>query len=180
MEHKEDHMSTEDPEATEEEYLNWRAEIVACKQAIMKNSEAINPKNMDGRLDEILTAHILAEIMRRGVAVTPGDEKESINVGVPVTAPEEIKNMINNNGPTLARIYFNQTTTVHKDQMVELSATVMLCCQLLIAKICSKITTEEDRYLMAAASSELIQDTILSMLKAINNSDKDALVASVT
>ena len=173
-------MSTEDPELTEEEYSNWRAEIVACKQSIMRNSAAIDDRQLDVRLDEMLTAHILAEIMRRGVSVVPGDEEGSINVGVPVIVPDEIKDMINSHGPTLARIYHGGTTVVHKDQMVELSATVMLCCQILIAKICSKITTEDDRYLMAAASAELIQDTILSMLKLIGNSEKPALDVSIT
>jgi len=165
---------------TDPDYIEWTRKIVQCKQAIMKTSNKLTSKYLDSRLDELLAAPALAEIVRRGVQVSLGADENSIDVAMHESTPPEIKSMINSYGSKLASVYLSETPVTHKDQMVELGAMVMLCCQLLMTKICTSLTTENDRLVLAAASTELMQDTIASMLKIMQESAKPAAEVSVS
>lgn len=160
------------------EYIEWREQMVACKQAIMRSSNMINPKDLDARLDEFLAAPVLAEMMRRKVMVIEGTEPDSIDVVMPTDIPEQSKNMINAKGTKLASIFLGSAPSYHKDQMVELGAMIMICCQLMMSRICTSITTEDDRLIMATASAELIQDTLISMLKALGEAQAGSLTTT--
>lgn len=162
------------------EYIEWRNNLVACKQAIMRSSNHINAKYLDERMDEFLAAPAMAELLRRGMVVTKGMDSDSVDIAVPEELPDSSKELINRHGAKLASVYFGSAPVKHKDQMVDIGIMTMICCQLLIKQICTELTTEDDRVLMAAASAELIQDTLLAMLKALEETQHHHHVMSIS
>ena len=168
-------MNENDPE-----YLDWRDQLVACKKAIMRSSNDIDPKYLDARLDEFLAAPAMAELMRRGIVVVKGHDNDSIDIAVPDDMPNDVRDVINQHGTKLAAAFLGSPPVKQKDQMVDIGITVMICCQLLMSKICTELTTEDDRVLMAAASAELIQDTLLAMLKVLEEKQSVHNVMSVS
>lgn len=161
------------------EYIEWRNNLVACKQAIMRSSNYINPEYLDERLDEFLAAPAMAEMLRRGMVMTKGADSDSVDIAIE-ELPDSSKDLINRHGDKLASVYFGSAPVKQKDQMVDIGIMTMICCQLLMKQICTELTTEDDRVLMAAASAELIQDTLLTMLKTLSEAQQHHHVMSVS
>lgn len=167
-------MNENDPD-----YIEWRDSLLVCKNAITKTSNNIDPEYLDERWDEILAAPAMAELMRRGIVVVKGQDNNSIDIPIPNDMPNDVKNFISKHGKGLASTFLGSLPVKQKDQMVDIGIAVMLCCQLLMTKICTELTTEDDRVLMAAASAEVIQDTLIAMLKVLEEK-QSALNHSVT
>lgn len=153
----------------DEDELAQAKEMVAFfKSAIMDSSKSLKGKEMDARYNEIALAPVLAEIIRNDVAVRPGASDDSVDIGFAKTTPENVVKMITDNGQIIAEIFHSGTSTTSKSQLTELGATILICCRMMLEKIATDLTSEQDRMALVVASAHLVGDTMTSMIEAMD------------
>lgn len=133
------------------------------KAAIMDGSKALKGEEMDARFNEIALAHVMAEIIRNDVRVRCGESGDSVDIGFDKSTADNVVKMIASNGESIAEMFHSGTRSSNKNQLVELGATILICCRMMLDKIATDLTSSEDRTALIIAAADLVGETMISM-----------------
>jgi hypothetical protein len=154
--------------------------IEMSKSAIMDASKLISGRDMDARYNELMLAPIMASMMRHGAVVRSGSDADSVDVGFSQSPPPALLDAVQKWGPTIAEVYHSDWDGPHKNQLVEIGATILISCRMILDKIVTDLTSRDERQTLTVAAAHLVGDTMLSILDHTQKSERDEVPKSLS
>lgn len=155
------------------------AKIALYRDAIMDCANHLTSDYLDKRYNEISMAHVMATLVRHNVWANEAEDKpgqEVIDLLFPDGVPEKMMNLIRESGSDIAQIYFSQPALPMKDNLMEIAAMILVCSRMMVDKICTDLTSFEDRTALVNTAIPLIGETMMTMVLALRSPDNHSVV----
>jgi hypothetical protein len=149
----------------EEEIELILTKVDQLKTQILSSSKSLKAGKMESRYGQMMFSPILVMMMLNKVQVEAKGDGKNIDIGFSVSTPKGIIESIERCGPELAAIFSDGPASPERDLMTEIAAIILICSRMLSDVIASDLCTFEDRLHIGAAASELVSESLLSMLR---------------
>lgn len=157
-----------------DETLIHRIELY--KQAVMDCAKFLPDDYLDNRYREISMSHVLAQLVRHNVWAVTADDRDGVDLMFPDETDAITMDKIKKSGSDIASLILNPSPAPIKDSLTEISATVLLCCRLLVDKISTDLTTFNERVALANGIAHLMGETMLHMIATLPANEPSSMV----
>ena len=155
--------------------------IALYRGALLDCAKHLSNAYLDSRYNEISMAHVMATLVRHNVWANEAEEnvtegEEAIDLLFPDGVPDKERELIQKFGASIAQIYFSKPAHPMKDDLLEIAATILVCSRMITDRICTDLTTFEDRTALVNTAIPLLGDTMMTMVLALSDPQPSSLV----